>query len=68
MKNVDMSIRRTFRIVEGKNLEFRGDATNAFNLVNLSNPGTSINSSANVGRISSAGPMRQAQLGLKLMF
>lgn len=68
MKNVDLSIRRSFRLTESKSLEFRGDATNAFNLVNLSNPGTSINSSSNVGRISSAGAMRQAQLGLKLKF
>jgi outer membrane receptor protein involved in Fe transport len=68
MKNVDMSIRRTFSISERTRLEFRADANNAFNIVNLSNPGTSINSSANVGRIASAGPMRQAQLGLKLTF
>jgi hypothetical protein len=68
LKNVDLSIRRAFRLSEHKVLEFRGDATNAFNVVNLSNPGTSINSSANVGRISTAGPMRQAQLGLKLKF
>jgi Carboxypeptidase regulatory-like domain/TonB dependent receptor len=68
MKSVDLSIRRAFRITEGKVLEFRGDATNAFNMVNLSNPGNSINSSSNVGRITTAAPMRQAQLGLKLKF
>jgi hypothetical protein len=58
MKNVDLSIRRAFRLGERKVVEFRGDATNAFNIVNLSSPGTSINSSANVGRISTAGPIR----------
>ena len=68
LKNVDLSIRRAFRLTESKTLEFRGDATNAFNIVNLSNPGTSINSTATVGRITTAGPMRQAQLGLKLKF
>jgi hypothetical protein len=68
MKNMDLSIRRSFRITEGKVLEFRGDATNAFNIVNLSNPGASINSSANVGRITTAGAMRQAQLGVRLKF
>jgi hypothetical protein len=68
MKNVDLSIRRAFRLSEKKTLEFRGDATNAFNIVNLGNPGTSINSTATVGRITTAGPMRQAQVGLKLKF
>ena len=68
MKNVDLSIRRAFRLSEKKTLEFRGDATNALNIVNLGNPGTSINSTATVGRITTAGPMRQAQLGLKLKF
>jgi hypothetical protein len=68
MKNVDLSIRRAFRIREEKLIEFRGDATNAFNLVNLSSPGVSINSLANVGRITTALQMRKVQLGLRLKF
>ena len=49
-------------------VEFRFESTNAFNLVNLSAPGTGQNSSSNFGRITTAGPMRQAQLGLRLTF
>jgi hypothetical protein len=68
LKNVDMTIARSFRIAEGKTLQFRAEATNAFNMVNLSNPGTSANNSAQFGRITTARPMRQAQLGLKFLF
>ena len=68
LKNVDMTIARTFKISERKSLQFRGEATNAFNLVNLSNPGTGANNATTFGRISTARPMRQAQLGLKLVF
>lgn len=68
IKNVDMTIARTFRITERMRLQFRGEATNAFNLVNLSNPGTNANSSATFGKITTARPMRQVQLGLKLLF
>ncbi len=68
LKNVDMTIARTFRIAEQKSLQFRAEATNALNLVNLSNPGTNANSSSTFGKITTARPMRQAQLGLKFVF
>ena len=42
--------------------------SNAFNLVNLSNPGTSLNSGSNFAKVTTAGQMRQVQLGLRLKF
>ncbi len=68
LKNVDMTISRSFRVTEKMRLQFRGEATNALNLVNLSNPGTNAGTSSTFGKITTAGPMRQMQLGLKLMF
>jgi hypothetical protein len=38
-----------------------------FNTVNYGNPNASFGAAA-FGRITSAGPMRQVQLGLKLLF
>ena len=42
--------------------------TNAFNLVNPSNPGTSAGNTSQFGVITTAGPMRQLQIGLRLSF
>ena len=67
LKNVDMTIARTFRLSERMTLQFRGEATNALNLVNLMNPATG-SSAATFGKITTARPMRNAQLGLKLVF
>ena len=58
-------------IVDGpglKNVMFRSEMSNAFNLVNLSNPGTSAGSSSTFGKVSTANAMRQVQLGLRLRF
>ena len=68
LKNVDMTIARTFRVTERMTLQFRGEATNALNIVNLSNPGTNAASPSTFGKITTARPMRQVQLGLKLVF
>ncbi len=68
LKNVDMTISRTFKLREKTTLQFRGEATNALNIVNLSNPGTNANTAATYGKVTTARPMRQAQLGLKLVF
>jgi hypothetical protein len=38
--NIDMALSRTFRFTERYKLQFRGQATNAFNIVNLSGPNT----------------------------
>ena len=60
--------RTHFRLSERKSLQFRGEATNALNLVNLSNPGTNANTASTFGKITTARAMRQAQVGLKLVF
>jgi hypothetical protein len=69
-KNVDLGIFRNFRFREHFVLQARGEFTNGFNLVNLSNPNgtysTAVNN--NFGKILTAGQMRQVQLGLRLSF
>ncbi len=66
-KNVDLGIFRDFNFTERFKLQFRAEATNAFNIVNLNNPTTNLNSSQ-FGRISTARTMREIQLGLRLTF
>jgi hypothetical protein len=66
-KNVDIALFRDFRLRNSLRLQFRAEMTNAFNLVNLSNPNNNLNSSA-FGTIRTADPMRQVQLGLRLWF
>jgi hypothetical protein len=64
-KWVDMGLFRKFKVKELMSLEFRAEMTNALNLVNLSSPATGRNSTS-FGKITSAGGMRQTQLGLRL--
>ena len=52
----------------GPSLQFRLEATNVFNIVNLVNPGTALNAPANFGKIRSARDMRRIQLGARLSF
>jgi hypothetical protein len=66
-KLLDAAIFRRFPIRENARLEFRAEMTNALNLVNLNNPNTNYNS-ASFGQITSAGSMRQVQLGLRLTY
>jgi hypothetical protein len=66
-KNMDMGIFRNLKFQERMTLQVRGEFTNVFNLVNLSNPNAALNSAA-MGTIRSAGTMRQMQLGLRLTF
>ncbi len=73
-RTVDLAVFRTFKFRERLGLEFRAEGTNAFNFVNLSAAnGTVPNnfSSTNTGtfgQISTAGNMRQLQIGLRLTF
>ena len=72
-KDVDLAISRDFslsRIREGLDLQLRADAYNVFNTVSLSTPsGNSITAgSGTFGKILTANPMRQLQLGLRLLF
>jgi hypothetical protein len=67
---VDLAISRDFRLPKGK-LTFRAEATNAFNVVNLGQPGSSVPSGATsttFGVIRSANAMRRVQLGVRWTF
>lgn len=66
-KNVDLSLFRNFDLPGRLRLQFRAEAFNAFNFVNLHNPNGNISSST-VGRITSAGAARVMQFGLRLSF
>jgi hypothetical protein len=63
----DMSLFRDFRIHERMTLQARAEAVNVFNIADYNNPGTTLGT-ATFGIISSAGTMRQIQLGLRLTF
>jgi len=67
---VDLAISRDFQLPKGK-LTFRAEATNAFNIVNLGQPGSSVPSGATsttFGVIRSANAMRRVQLGVRWTF
>jgi outer membrane receptor protein involved in Fe transport len=67
-KDVDASVFRDFGIVGRVKFQFRGEATNVFNFVNLSNPGANLSSTSSLGVISGASAMRVIQLGGRLLF
>jgi hypothetical protein len=67
LKNVDLGIFRDFNLTERVKLQFRAEATNAFNIVNLNNSVTSRNSNQ-FGQVRDARTMREIQLGLRLTF
>jgi hypothetical protein len=66
-KNVDLSIFRNFAVRSGVNLQFRVEAFNAFNFVNLGNPRSNIGN-PDPGRIDTAGDARVMQLGFRVTF
>jgi len=66
-RDIDLAIFRDFRIHEQITLQARAEALNAFNLVNLNNPVTTL-SASNFGTITGAGTMREIQIGLRLTF
>jgi len=68
---VDLALSRSFRLPRNMRLTFRAEATNAFNVVNLGQPGNSVPSGATsttFGVIRTARAMRQMQLGVRLTF
>jgi len=69
---VDLALSRDFSLTERVKLRFRAEATNAFNHVNLGQPGASVpangSTSASFGVITSASAMRKMQFGLRLTF
>jgi hypothetical protein len=68
--NLDAALIKNFQVAEGKALQFRWEAFNSLNHVNLSAPtGSGLQyGTANFGRITSAGSARTMQLGLKFNF
>ena len=72
-KDVDLAIFRTFKIGERVNFQVRGEAMNVFNMANWNAPNATAGAGlptpqSTVGVITSAGPTRQLQLGMRLTF
>jgi hypothetical protein len=67
-RNVDLGLFRDFTLRGRTMLQFRAEATNVLNIVNLSNPGTNIAAPATFGKIRGAGNMRRIQLGARVSF
>jgi hypothetical protein len=66
-KSVDLGLFKNTVIREGLNLQFRAEAFNLFNRVNLYNPIGDLGSPL-FGKSVAAFPARELQLGLKLVF
>jgi len=66
-RDIDLGILRDFQFERGITFQLRGEATNAFNIVSLSNPTASL-SSGNNGKITSASTPRLIQIGARLTF
>jgi len=67
-KDIDLGLFRNINLKRGIVFQLRGEATNIFNLVSLSNPTASL-SSGNNGKITSAaGTQRVLQVGGRLTF
>jgi hypothetical protein len=66
-RNIDIGVLRDVRFMERYAFQFRAEATNAFNLVSLNGPTSSL-SSATVGQISAAATPRLIQLGARFTF
>ena len=68
---VDLALSRDFNLPRNAKLTFRAEASNAFNMVNLGQPGNSVPSGATsttFGVIRTANAMRRLQLGVRLTF
>jgi hypothetical protein len=67
-RSVDLGLFRDVRLPGGPTFQFRLEATNVLNLVNLTNPGTNLAAPATFGKIRSARDMRRIQLGARVSF
>jgi hypothetical protein len=68
IRNVDLGIFRDVPLGGRSMFQFRLEATNVFSIINLNNPGTSLNAPATFGKIRSARDMRRIQLGARVSF
>jgi hypothetical protein len=66
--NTDLSLMKNVLLGGGATVQIRVEMFNLFNTVNWGNPNAQFDNAANFGRITSAGAMRQVQLGAKLIF
>jgi hypothetical protein len=67
--NMDLSIRKNFKIWESYSLEFSGVMTNVFNHLDFANPTTSLASSTTFGVVSSQGNApRSIEMGVRFSF
>jgi hypothetical protein len=67
--NIDISIMKTFALPwEGHRLQFRAEAFNAFNHVNLYDPVLDVYNTAQFGEFQAAQPARVMQLSLRYSF
>jgi len=64
---LDLGLMKNFHVTESKYFQFRWEAFNTLNHVNLGNPGTTLGTQ-DFARITSAGAARTMQLGLKFLF
>ena len=70
-KNVDAALFRDFNIYDRVKLQFRGEATNVFNFVNMGNPGGTLSSPSSFGIITGQATgtnMRVIQVGGRFLF
>jgi Carboxypeptidase regulatory-like domain len=68
IRNVDLGIFRDIHLGGRSSLQFRLEATNVFNIVNLMNPGTNFGAPATFAKIRAARDMRRIQLGTRFSF
>lgn len=66
--NTDLAAYKSFALYREHAVLFRAEAYNAFNHVNLGNPGVTMSSPASFGRITSASPGRVMQFALRYSF
>jgi hypothetical protein len=67
LNNFDLSVGRTFKLAESKNIEFRSEFFNAFNHAQFFNPDHG-GGSGTFGQITQARDPRIMQFGLKFYF
>jgi hypothetical protein len=67
-KNVDFHASKSFPLYEDLNLQFRAEFFNFFNHTNYNNPDNGVQDGAFGQILSAAGPGREVQFALKLVF
>lgn len=67
-KNVDFNASKSFPLFESMNLQFRAELFNLFNHTNYNNPDNGVQDSQFGQILSAAGPGRQVQFALKVVF